>query len=321
MEQGHRTRDAALGRRKPEKGDPLRGTLEVNGMDVEANIIANPKSREVLGVDDEGKIIARAEGLSEAYQQKKGVQPTTDLQTDQQQQTTTNLSQEDQMQQQEVVTNDPAQKGMEQYVEDRQVHHEEVERPVIDEIISDEQMAAQAAEYFSKNTADEGLDPFLGELARDLNADVSELNDIPFMPDDPTVMDQQAGKDVDTVGTIAESGKQVNEPGQELAGKEVNQKGPELAGDTTKVEAKKAADDKKKVTQRKPPVRQKKRSSVSLPGSTHRLMIGDHRKAKALAVGRSPPVAGRALVSSPPQQAGLFLQSLTHELTSFKISI
>ncbi|MCH5717810.1 hypothetical protein [Niabella hibiscisoli] len=142
------------------KGDPLRGTLEVNGMDVEANIIANPKSREVLGVDDEGKIIARAEGLSEAYQQKKGVQPTTDLQTDQQQQTTTNLSQEDQMQQQEVVTNDPAQKGMEQYVEDRQVHHEEVERPVIDEIISDEQMAAQAAEYFSKNTADEGLDPF-----------------------------------------------------------------------------------------------------------------------------------------------------------------
>ncbi len=210
------------------KGDPLRGTLEIEGMDVEANIIANPKSREVLGVDDEGKIIARAEGLSEAYQQKKGVQQDNDLITN-------------------PEVSQPAHQVDEQHSEAATMQ-ETPPSPGPDDKQVEEQTAALAAEYFNNNTEGEAIDPFLEELARDLNADVSELNDIPFMPDDPTVMDQQAGKDIDAAGTIAESGKQVNEPGQELAGKEVAEKGPELTGDTTKVDAKKPADDKKKVT-------------------------------------------------------------------------
>lgn len=214
------------------KGDPLRGTLEVDGVDVEANIVANPKSREVLGVDDEGKIIARAEGISEAYLQKKEVQGDKELHANQ------DVSQ-------------PAPQVEEQHGEATTMQ-ETPSAPGPQDKQTPEQLAAQAAEDFSNNTGKEGIDPFIAGLARDQGTDVVERNDIPFVPDEPDIIKQQAGKDVDAPGIKAEPGKQADEaskkPEQELAGKQASEKGPELAGDTTKAHAAKAANDKKKVT-------------------------------------------------------------------------
>lgn len=197
------------------KGDPLRATVEIEGADVEANIIANPKTREVLGIDDEGKVLARAEGISEAYLQKKEVQPQTDLHT-----------------RQEV--NHPAGE-MSQDREQAATIQGMPTASDADNKQAEEQLAAQAAEYFSTNAGEDGLDPFLQDLARDLGSDVSEINDIPFIPDDPAALSQQAMEDAK--GTE-----------QDSAGKEITGGDPALEVSSEKSSTIKQDEDKKKVT-------------------------------------------------------------------------